>query len=224
MTQRLLNVGVVAGLLVLTAAATGAGGWSIVTVDDLPEYLIAGQTTRISYTVRQHGQTLRDDLAGSIVARQGGNKVTALVANARGGWYTATFVVPTAGVWSIDVASGWGAGSSIDPIPAIAADTKAPPPAPLAERGQHLFMAKGCATCHLIKTVPGTGTIAYGPEIRLSRLQADYVASVLADPTTASKTYPSGSFPMPNLGLKPAEIAALTAFLTGPEHRISAGQ
>ena len=84
MTKRMLNVGVVAGLLVMTAAATGAGGWSIVTVDDLPEYLIAGQTTRISYTVRQHGQTLRDDLAGSIVARQGGNKVTGLVANARG--------------------------------------------------------------------------------------------------------------------------------------------
>ena len=42
-------------LLALPAFAFAAGGWAIITVEDLPEYLVADQPTEISFTVLQHG-------------------------------------------------------------------------------------------------------------------------------------------------------------------------
>ena len=36
----------------------GAGGWAVVTLDTLPESAVASTPLRLSFTVRQHGQTL----------------------------------------------------------------------------------------------------------------------------------------------------------------------
>ena len=89
----------------------------------------------------------------------------------------------------------------------------APVPAPLAdaERGRRLFVAKGCVTCHLHRAVNET-SIAVGPELTGRRFAPEYLARFLADPAAVIPP-PSGAFGMPNLRLKPAEIAALTAFL-----------
>ena len=101
----------------------------------------------------------------------------------------------------------------------------APPPALSlpAERGRHLFVAKGCVvTCHVNRDVAGSGMIAIGPELVRGRLAPDYVAKVLADPTKAVIT--QSSFRMPQLNLRPAEITALVALLTGSDRQVAAGQ
>ena len=57
-------------LIVLPAMAYGAGGWAIVTVDDVPEYLVAGKPTEIGFTVRQHGATPLNGLQARIDGRR----------------------------------------------------------------------------------------------------------------------------------------------------------
>ena len=47
------------------------GGWAVVTVDDLPDYVVAGQPVRLSFVVRQHGMTPLDGLRPSVEARSG---------------------------------------------------------------------------------------------------------------------------------------------------------
>ena len=77
-------------------------------------------------------------------------------------------------------------------------------------------------TCHLNRDVAGSGMFAIGPELVRGRLAPDYVARVLADPTKAVMT--QVSFRMPQLNLKPAEITALVALLTGSDRQVAAGQ
>ena len=50
-------------LLIATTLSALAGGWAVITLDDVPQQIVAGQAFAIGFTVRQHGRTLRDDLA-----------------------------------------------------------------------------------------------------------------------------------------------------------------
>src|SRR5947199_50889 len=78
-----------------------------------------------------------------------------------------------------------------------------------------LFVAKGCVTCHVHGDIEGSGTVAVGPELTGRRWPAEYLKLFLANPAIAPR---SGTFRMPDLGLKPQEIAALAAFLNA-EHQ-----
>ena len=49
--KRLLMVAAIS----IPAAAFTFGGWAVTTVEDVPEYAIAGQPFDITYSVRQHG-------------------------------------------------------------------------------------------------------------------------------------------------------------------------
>jgi mono/diheme cytochrome c family protein len=84
----------------------------------------------------------------------------------------------------------------------------ATPPATLAaaERGRRLFVAKGCVTCHVHAEASGGASLAVGPELTGKRFAAEYLARFLANPAIKTDR-------MPDLGLKPAEIAALSAFI-----------
>ncbi len=64
--------------------------------------------------------------------------------------------------------------------------------------------------------------ITIGPELVRGRLAPNYVGAVLADPTKAVMT--QGTLRMPQLNLKPAEITALVALLTGSDRQVAAGQ
>lgn len=222
MTRRALQLGTVA-LLLLTAGAATTGGWAVVTVTDLPEYVTVGEPFRIEYTVRQHGATVLADLAGSVVAASGERETKGPLTSANGR-YAAVLTVPTTGAWAISINSGFLASNvKLDPIIAIVPGAQAPPSSTPSERGRHLFVAKGCGTCHVYPGVANSGLVPVGPEITPGRLAADYIARVLADPTTAVIP-PGASFAMPKLELKPAEITALVAFLTGPSRQVAAGR
>ena len=90
-------------MLSLTMALTAAaGGWAVITLDELPASITAGQTFSIGFTVRQHGQTLRSDLKPIVrFDRVDAQKSFQVTAQRQGGegHYVAEIKFPGAGQW-----------------------------------------------------------------------------------------------------------------------------
>jgi hypothetical protein len=132
MSRRLLKLAAVATVAVAGTAFTyGAmGGWAVVTVEDLPEYVTAGKPVEIVFSVRQHGVQLMPSLKPSILAKDGKSEVVASAISAgRLGRYSATLVVPRAGDWAITINSGFmGNKATLASVPAIAEGRVVPRP------------------------------------------------------------------------------------------------
>ena len=190
------------------------GGWAVTTVEDLPDYGVARQPLSLTFTVRQHGVTKLSSLEPRIEAR--GTDATAAAVAVPGkeaGQYTARLVLPQAGEWTITIHSGFMASRvTLVPLQVIAAGAQAPTALSAADRGRRLFVAKGCATCHLHRDVSGSGVVAVGPDLTSRRLAPEYLQRFLADPSMIGSANQ-----MPNLNLKQPEIAALIAFLNRAE-------
>jgi mono/diheme cytochrome c family protein len=213
MTTR--RVGPAASTLFAAAAVATieAGGWVVITVTDVPDHVIVGQPVTLTYGVRQHGRYLLDRLAGRIEARLGTHVVRATAVPASDpGHYSATLTLPQAGDWTIDILSGFpgGLNSSRISLHAIAAGQPAPAVTD-AVRGQRLFVAKGCATCHRHNAVQARSTSA-GATLTTKRYQPGYLASFLAHPPRR-EPYVDGEWQMPDMKLRDREIASLVAFL-----------
>jgi mono/diheme cytochrome c family protein len=209
-----------AGLALLPAIAHYAGGWAVITVDDVPDYVVAKEPVRLSYTVRQHGVTLLDGLTtGQVTARSGDLEVRAAPTSlGEKGRYAATLTLPRTGDWTITIQSGFmNSRTTLLPLTAVATRTAPLPRLAEAERGRRLFVAKGCVTCHVRGELGGEMNV--GPALTGRRYPADYLAKFLADPPIASPRQ-AGSLGMPNLQLKQPEIAALVAFIN-TEGRVS---
>ena len=211
-------------LVLLPALPHNAGGWSVVTVKELPDHAVAGRPLELGYVVRQHGMTPIPGLRGRLVARSGALEVTADARpGGRAGDYAARLVLPRSGAWSITVHSGFG-DMKAALLPLRVVDAGAPAPAAVAEseRGRHLFVAKGCVTCHG-HAAAGAGvdmrSLPVGPDLTDRRLPAEYLARFLADPSI--KTAWTNGNRMPDLELAPREIAALVAFINA-ERRVTA--
>jgi mono/diheme cytochrome c family protein len=188
------------------------GGWASVSVQDLPDYVVAGQPVTLTYTVRQHGHSRLNGLHGRLEARSGRLEASSAATGAGEGRYTATLTVPSAGDWTITIYSGFGNNRvTLLPLRAVAPGAPAPRALAEAERGRQLFVAKGCVTCHLHRDVDGSGVVAVGPELTSRRVPAEYLKAFLANPAIKAPTREGAE--MPNLELKPAEIAALSAFI-----------
>lgn len=196
--------------LLLPLFAAVFGGWAAVTLDDVPDYLVAGQPVTLTYTVRQHGVELMSGLHPTLEARSGDLAATAPVTAAGKGRYTSTLTLTRPGDWTIAINTGFNQRRVSLPVTVIAPGMPAPT-LTAAARGQRLFLAKGCVTCHVHRDVPGDG-LAYGPDLSDRRFAAADLAQFLADPPKALRARGSTKA-MPNLELKPREIAALVAFL-----------
>jgi len=205
-------VGVAAWLLATTTIS--AGGWAVVTVETLPEYVHARHPFTLEYRVRQHGVRLLDGLRGRVEARAGTLTVNADARpGTRPGSYVATLTIPEPDRWFVTIQSGFGGHGTLALQPLNAIDGAAlPPPLPPLERGHHLFVAKGCVTCHRIAGKPVAGPGGVGPELVPGKFQPNYLASILANPGLLADS-PRSPFRMPNLGLGRDEIQALVAFL-----------
>jgi hypothetical protein len=194
-------------VLAVPAGHAVFGGWAVVTVENPPERLTVGIPYTLEYSVRQHGKELLPGLDGRVEARAGGQVVRADARPLSVGKYSAVLTVPGAGSWTITVNSGFG--KSVTVMKPIAA---AAPGAPIVamsepERGEHLFNAKGCVTCHVeMKVIP--------VDVRSNKYDEKFVKQLLADPSAMPKRHKAG-VEMPNLSLKPGEIAALAAYLSG---------
>ncbi len=205
-------------------AETAMGGWAVITVDQLPAALEAGGTTRVEFTLRQHGVTPLDDLAPTVEIRGAGGKRVEVPATPSGrpGSYAAQVPVPAAGPATIRIESGWGRGRlsqlTLLPLPVAGAGQLAAATSQYP-RGEQLFVAKGCGTCHVNGDLPAAAaenqSLEVGPDLTGRQLEAGYLRQRLMDPQSLP---PIGQrmVRMPNLGLSPAEVEALVAYLSGP--------
>ena len=204
----------------LTAGLVAMGGWAVVTVKDLPEYFVAGQQYTIEFQVRQHGRTLLDDLHPSLImstsARRlgglvGGKDETTIPAVARSasGTYAVTFTAPAAEQLFLTIRSGFGNNQlRLYPQPVVAAGASRAAMSAV-ERGQVLFVAKGCNTCHVntdLADSPGNDAMTVGPALGGRPLARDYVLQKVKNPASQI---------MPDLALSDAEANAIAAFISG---------
>lgn len=212
-------------------AHAAVGGWPVISVENPPEYLEAGTSYKLEYTVRQHGVELLPGLQGRVVVHPrgtgpGGEVAAASQSAGSRGRYSATFRVPDADRVTITVKSGFGGDGwgdlTLIEVPVVRAG-QARPAITGAGWGRHLFVAKGCGTCHLNGDVPEWAQLnrqsgRIGPELTGRRLEAAYVRQRLTDPSSLPKIG-TGNIRMPNLNLAAAEVDALVALLSGATAR-----
>jgi hypothetical protein len=199
----------VATFVFTAAAAVSAGGWSVITLADFPDYAMAGKPLTLTFSVRQHGNTLVSGLTPTVQASSPGGPpiVARAMPTARPGEYEATLDLNRVGDWSIVVDGGFNPDDKTRrdnsiALPALRVIRSESAPLVLfteTERGAALLVTKGCVSCH----APGGNR-----DVTKRRLTAEHVRAVLANPGARVAD-------MPNLGLSPAEISALTAYLTG---------
>lgn len=210
MLPRVLPFALVA-VFTLPIASSHAGGWAVITVEDLPQQLIVAAPTALTFSVRQHGIRLLNGLPARVSAVSDGRLIEATVVPGEPGYYKASLTVPRAGAWRLTIQSGFGASAvTLMPIRAIAEGT--PPPAvPLAQRGLDLFVAKGCNSCHYHGDTKAQPMARVGEDLTDKRYSDGLLAKMLEEPSIIPKT--QQLWTMPNLGLKREEISALVAFI-----------
>ncbi|HEV8362457.1 MAG TPA: cytochrome c [Gemmatimonadaceae bacterium] len=201
-------------VLLATGFARYAGGWAVVSVQDLPDYAVAGQPLTLTYTVRQHGDNYLSDLRGSVIARSRNAKIEVPAKAAppgQPGTYSATLTLPNAGDWAVTIESGFRKSrvASI-PMRALETGTKTLPSMAPDERGRRLFVAKGCVTCHT-HSDSRADLGEFAPELTGKKFAPSYLAEFLANPSIKPPTVKD--LRMPNLNLKQQEISALVAFI-----------
>ena len=211
------------GILLIAATPTAFGGWAVVTLEDVPEYLEVGKPTTLSFKIRQHGLNILYDRSPTVTVRSANagflsgllrRDRIAAVQGATAGVYQATITPSDTGEVSVTINTDlfrWKV--ELLPFSVVAADDPPPRLSP-HDRGLQLFADKGCATCHL-KSDPelaGWQVIQVGPDLTDRSYPADWLAQKLADPAQYRGATTNG-MTMPNLGLDDREIDALVAFL-----------
>ena len=215
-----------AAAAVVFGANAALGGWAVISVENLPESLLAGSAYRLEFTVRQHGEEPLSGLKPN-VRLKGSSASFAAMPVAQPGRYAATITVPQGERVTLVVESGWGRGRMAEltlmPIPVLRRGQALAVQRP-ADRGRHLFVAKGCGTCHINGDVPEFAaeneSHKLGPELTGRRLEAQYVRQRLTDPRSLP-AIGEGPVRMPDLGLAEPEVTALVALLTGPRESAS---
>jgi cytochrome c2 len=213
MFKRSVFVSLVLVLLLVNVALSPAprpalaGGWAVVTLDALPERIIAGEPVMVGFIVRQHGVSVLEGLTPRITLTHLTSTDPFEVAAAEDtpGHYTVDLLFPEAGTWAWTI-NAFGPEQSmpvLEILPARSVEDE-------IAYGTALFVAKGCAVCHSHSRAPVDpfSTINSGPDLSAYAGDPDFLRSWLHDPAAVEPdTY------MPNLGLDAAEIEALIAFL-----------
>jgi cytochrome c2 len=265
-------------LVFLLVQPVSAGGWTVVTLDELPGSLQAEEPFVVGFMVRQHGHHAINVEQASITAYHATSRDTVqALARQEGktGHYVADLVLPQAGRWTwvVHVAPFPDAAMpDLDVVGQLAApSTRAASPArwgdaiggatllgalPLfyqrqpmswrnatvvaaavtiadrvqtqetanttspahkerfadpAATGKALFIAKGCATCHIHEAVEAAFSVQSGPDLTDYMVVPEYVRIWLKDPQAIKP-----ATEMPQLELREGEIEALIAFLSAP--------
>ena len=119
MTRRILFVLFIIAALLVFAIPALAGGWAVVTLEELPTQVVAGEPVTLEFAVRQHGRALTPGYEPVIQAQNQatGESVRTTASPAeRMGFYRVTLTFPSSGEWTWGI-SPWG-GTAHD-MPAI---------------------------------------------------------------------------------------------------------
>lgn len=124
-------------LLLITTITATAGGWAVITLDELPGQIVAGQSFTIGFTVRQHGRTLRDDLAPILRFNRSDAKDSLdFTAKREGdsGHYVASVALPNDGQWNwkVDIEQFGMITQDMSPLTVVAAPIQSAAPLPSA--------------------------------------------------------------------------------------------
>jgi hypothetical protein len=90
------------GALLLTIVPALAGGWAVVTVENLPGDVHAGQNVHLEFSVRQHGRDLTHDVAPILRANNpqtGERLIVEAAALKQKGYFAVDVLFPSAGTW-----------------------------------------------------------------------------------------------------------------------------
>lgn len=216
------------GLFTLAPAAL-AGGWAVVSLDELPADIHAGENVLIGFTVLQHGVRPVHDLGNLPVEpvlvlthKATAQRVTVeALPTKKPGHFVADITFPMDGVWLWSIkplpfgeqefppltVQPPAARSLLQVIRAFLngstppATTGAPAGSSPAATGEALFVAKGCAACHDRGLNGAPFLNDYEPD-------PAFLRQWLRDPSAVRP----GTY-MPNLQLSDSEIAALIAYL-----------
>lgn len=229
--KRLILIIALAVTLLGFVPAVLAGGWAIVSLDELPGEVYAGETVTIGFTVLQHGITPVQNLGSDypveplLVAthKATAQRITVEAApTEKPGHFLVDVAFPMGGLWlwsitphpfaeqplaplTVQPESG---GSLLRIIRSFLGGTalKVTPSSPRmqaapATTGQALFVAKGCASCH-------DRGLNGAPNLTVYKPDAAFLRRWLADPAAVRP-----DTLMPDLPLSDAEIDALIAYL-----------
>ena len=221
---------VAAGSLFLLVMTGYAGGPPIVTVENLPDYFVVGQPKLLKFSVRSWccGHLPLDGNAYIVRATAKGLPEVRVPATFIGkeGEYAATLALPHAGDWTISIEFQGSPRAPLLitapllPIPAVKPGAQVPVLSQV-ERGERLFIAKGCVTCHTNRELAlpsefpvfwraedGYQRPVHAPDLTGKKFAADDVRKFLANPAAMRE-----DATMPDLNLNAEEIAALVALL-----------
>lgn len=97
-----ITLGFVLLLSFVFAGSVFAGGWAVITLDELPTGVVAGEPQTIGFTVLQHGKTPMTGLYPTITVSLNNEQKFIVNAEPEGepGHYTATVTFPQEGDWS----------------------------------------------------------------------------------------------------------------------------
>jgi hypothetical protein len=233
--KRLVLVSLGAIAVASTVAFARAGGWAVVTVSKIPDAWITGKPLQLTWQVRQHGIELLDGLRPTLEARAGSRHVTGRTWSfeedgTKG--YRGSIAFPEPGVWQVTIHSGFGRSRAVL-VPWRVVDSLTPVrgtveehlqrngivPFSEAERGRRMFAALGCVACHVHRAVGVVGEVSdFGPDLTGRQFPPDYLARFLADPSIKPA---ANDRRMPNLGLRPKDIAPLVAFINADRRTTS---
>lgn len=198
--------------LLLPLASASSGGWAVVTVHELPDYLVVGEPVDITFSIRAHGVTPMTDRAPSVQLGSEGSSVAARPTLAPG-VYKATVTPAAAGTTRLVIDPDYGISVRLLPMEVLASSNGHAFVLEPAERGRRLFVAKGCAMCHRHADASLDWNVPIGPELTDRAYNRGILRRVLTDPAGILES--TGGFPMPRLELTDAEIDALSAFING---------
>jgi mono/diheme cytochrome c family protein len=217
-----IRFGLLVCLVALAGAVASAGGWAVVTIQQLPDYAVVGVPMRLDLAVRQHGFHLGQGFAVAVRASLGKEQIWARVQPLQEvGYYRADLTLPRVGAWRLNVGSGFADNTAVS-MPAYASGS-APAEVTLGERGHRLFSAKGCATCHRHDSAAASASVQSGPALTSKRYPLEMLTAFLAAPPPCAGVV--GKPCMPVLGITADEARALGAFLNqGPTIRVVASR
>jgi len=113
-----LSIGLSLLLALIFTVPSLAGGWAVITLDELPGQVVEGEPLEIGFMVRQHGMTPMKGLSPIVHARVSplGKSIT-FIAEEKGeaGHYVATLTLPEAGEWQWSIEAFTGN----QPMPAL---------------------------------------------------------------------------------------------------------
>src|SRR6478735_6074946 len=129
-------------LMLTFSVVAFAGGWAIITLNEFPDYAVAGKPLNLTFSVRQHGVTLLAGLQPKVQA----TTTSGLMAKANvkptanPGEYTTVLTLPQSGEWTIRISSGFNDNTvTLPALKVIGEGAAAPAPFSPPTRGVRLF-------------------------------------------------------------------------------------